>query len=95
MAYDLEEQEQIDALKAWWQQYGNLVVLAALACLITIAGFQGWRYYRAQQMERAATLFGQLDEADARELTVKHLRAEAPQRRLKLAEALALVQAPV
>ena len=30
MAYDLEEQEQIDAIKAWWNQYGNLVMLAAI-----------------------------------------------------------------
>ena len=64
MAYDLEEQEQIDALKAWWKEYGNLVVLAALACLLTIAGFQGWRYYRGTQTERAATLFTQLDQAE-------------------------------
>jgi predicted negative regulator of RcsB-dependent stress response len=64
MAYDLEEQEQIDALKAWWNEYGNLVVLAALAALLTIAGFQGWRYYRGTQIERAATLFTQLDEAE-------------------------------
>lgn len=64
MAYDLEEQEHIDALKAWWQQYGNLIVLAVLACLVTIAAFQGWRYYRAQQTERAAALFSQLSEAE-------------------------------
>src|SRR5215212_11349301 len=64
MAYDLEEQEQIDAIKAWWNQYGTLVMLAAIACLVTIAAFQGWRYYRAQQAERAATLFGQLDQAE-------------------------------
>lgn len=63
MAYNLEEQEQIDALKAWWNDYGNLVVLAVLACLITIAAFQGWRYYRAQQTERAGALFSQLDQA--------------------------------
>jgi predicted negative regulator of RcsB-dependent stress response len=64
MAYDLEEQEQIDAIKGWWGQYGKLVILAAIAFLFTIAAFQGWRYYRAQQAERAATLFMQLDEAE-------------------------------
>ena len=31
MAYDLEEQEQIAAIKAWWKRYGNLVLLAAAA----------------------------------------------------------------
>ena len=64
MAYDLEEQEQIDAVKAWWKQYGNYVMIAVIACLITIAAFQGWRYYRAQQSERASVLFAQLDQAE-------------------------------
>ena len=25
---DLQEQEQVDALKAFWQQYGNLITIA-------------------------------------------------------------------
>lgn len=64
MAYDLEEQEQIDAIKAWWNDYGNMVVLGVIACLLTVAAFQGWRYYRAQQAEKAATLYTQLDQAE-------------------------------
>jgi len=64
MAYDLEEQEQIDAIKGWWSEYGNLVVMAVVACLLTIAAFQGWRYYKAQQAERAAMLFTQLEQAE-------------------------------
>lgn len=64
MAYDLEEQEQMDAIKAWWTDYGNMVVLAVIACLVTVAAFQGWRYYRAQQAEKAATLYTQLDQAE-------------------------------
>ena len=64
MAYDLQEQEQIDAIKAWWTDYGKLVLLAVTACLVTIAAFQGWRYYQARQAGRAATLFSQLDEAE-------------------------------
>src|SRR4029079_2185627 len=64
MAYDLEEQEQIDAIKAWWEQYGKLIMLVVVACAVTIAAFQGWRYYRAQQSERAAGLFIQLEQAE-------------------------------
>ena len=64
MAYDLEEQEQIDAIKSWWKDNGKLVALGVIACLLTIAAFQGWRYYRAQQAERATTLFSQLNEAE-------------------------------
>lgn len=64
MAYDLEEQEQIDKIKDWWRDNGKLVILAVMACLLTIGAFQGWRYYKAQQAERAAVLFGQLDQAE-------------------------------
>ena len=64
MAYDLEEQEQIDAIKAWWKENARLVMLAVIACLVTIAAFQGWRYYRAQQAERSAALFTQLEQAE-------------------------------
>src|SRR4051812_43759879 len=64
MAYDLEEQEQIAAIKGWWNDYGKLVLLAVIAALVTIAAFQGWRYYRNQQAERAATLYTQLTEAE-------------------------------
>ena len=65
MAYDLEEQEQIEAIKGWWQDNGKLVMVGVIVCLLAIAGFQGWRYYRAQQAERASTLYSQLDEAEA------------------------------
>ena len=78
MAYDLEEQEQLDAIKAWWSDNGKLVMLIALLCLVTVAAVQGWRYYRAQQAEGAATLFGQLGEAD-RENDAKRVRAIAGQ----------------
>jgi predicted negative regulator of RcsB-dependent stress response len=64
MAYDLEEQEQIDAIKGWWNDNGKLVMLVVIGCLLAIAAFQGWRYYRAQQSERAASLYLQLSEAE-------------------------------
>jgi predicted negative regulator of RcsB-dependent stress response len=63
MAYDLEEQEQLATIKAWWQQYGNLVMLAATAALLTIAAFQGWRYYKHTRTMAALTLYEQLERA--------------------------------
>lgn len=64
MAYDLEEQEQLDELKSWWKQYGKLVILVAAAFFASFAAFQGWRYYRDTQALAAATLYGQLQQAD-------------------------------
>lgn len=63
MAYDLEEQEQLEAIKSWWQQYGNFITAAVVAVAIAVAGYQGWRYYRQTQAVGAATLYGQLDQA--------------------------------
>ncbi|HET7159397.1 MAG TPA: tetratricopeptide repeat protein [Burkholderiales bacterium] len=64
MALDLEEQEQIETLKAWWSDHGKLVVAIAVAAALAVSAFQGWRYYSAQQAERAATLYLQLGEAE-------------------------------
>lgn len=64
MALDLEEQEQIAALKAWWAQYGTLTVTLILVCSLAAAGYQGWRYYRYQQATGAGTLYAQLVQAD-------------------------------
>jgi predicted negative regulator of RcsB-dependent stress response len=63
MAYDLEEQEQIDALKSWWKQNGNLVLLAVIAALVAFAGVNGWRYYNERQSERASQLYAELEKA--------------------------------
>lgn len=41
--YDLDEQERLDELKAWWKRWGNLVMIG-LAVLIAAAA--GWRYWQ-------------------------------------------------
>jgi predicted negative regulator of RcsB-dependent stress response len=64
MAYDLEEQEQIAAIKSWWKEYGTLVTAAVAAFALSFAGFNGWRYYRTSQTTAAVTLYEQLDHAE-------------------------------
>jgi predicted negative regulator of RcsB-dependent stress response len=64
MAYDHQELEQLEELKSWWKEYGNLVILAALGCALVIAGYQGWRHYRYTQGVAAATFYEQLDQAE-------------------------------
>lgn len=63
MALDLEEQEQLAAIKSWWREYGNLVTVALIAALLSLAGYQGWRYHRHSQALGAVTLYEQLDQA--------------------------------
>ena len=57
MALDLEEQEQVAELKAWWQQHGNLVVAVITAAALTFAGWQGWRWYERSQAAQSAVLY--------------------------------------
>jgi predicted negative regulator of RcsB-dependent stress response len=61
--YDLEEQEKLDALKAWWKDNGRTVILAVTVFLVTIAVLQGWRYHQRNQALDAAALYGQLLES--------------------------------
>lgn len=64
MAYDLEEQEQLAALKAWWAQYGRLIMVTVVVVLVVVGGIRGWHYYRGTQAEAATVLFDQLQRAE-------------------------------
>ncbi len=60
---DLQEQEQLDELKAFWRQYGNLVTWTLALALAVIAGFNGWNLWQRKQAEGAAVLFDQMQKA--------------------------------
>ncbi|MCL2875282.1 MAG: tetratricopeptide repeat protein [Betaproteobacteria bacterium] len=64
-AYDLEEQEQIAELKAWWTQYGNLTVSILLVLALGFAGWQGWGRYRSTGAAEASALYSDLQRAAA------------------------------
>ncbi|MCL2590456.1 MAG: tetratricopeptide repeat protein [Betaproteobacteria bacterium] len=62
-AYDLEEQEQIAQLKAWWAQYGNTIVTILLVLALGFAGWQGWNKYRNSGATEASALYSDLQRA--------------------------------
>ncbi|HEX7386178.1 MAG TPA: tetratricopeptide repeat protein [Castellaniella sp.] len=63
MAYDLEEQEKIDALKAWWERYGTASMVLVLAIVVAFAGWRGWQWYEAHQAEQAMGYYEALEAA--------------------------------
>jgi len=65
MAFDLEEQEKVDAIKAWWAQYGTSLILGVAVFAAAVVGAQGWRYYQRSQAEQAATLYLEVEKAAA------------------------------
>ena len=63
MPLDLEEQEQLAELKAWWKQNGPLLLALACAVAIALAGWQGWRWYQRSQALQAGALYETLVKA--------------------------------
>jgi len=63
MALDLEEQEQVAELKAWWTQHGNRVLAAVIAVAVAVVGWQGWRWYEHGQAAQASVLYDTLSKA--------------------------------
>lgn len=63
MPLDLEEQEQVAELKAWWRQHGNLIVTLVLAAALAFAGWRGWGWYQASQAADASALYETLARA--------------------------------
>jgi len=57
MALDLEEQEQVEELKAWWKLHGGLVTAFVVALAVGFAGWQGWRWYQSDQAGHASVLY--------------------------------------
>ena len=76
MALDLEEQEQLAELKAWWRQHGNLIVTTIVAAALAFSAWQGWRWYQASQAGQAAGVYESLVRA-AQTADAKALRDAA------------------
>ena len=60
---DLEEQEQLDQLKAFWKRWGNLITWVLTAALAAFAAWQGWNWYERDQAAKAAAMYDEFDRA--------------------------------
>lgn len=60
---DLEEQEQLDQLKHFWNTYGNLISWVLIAVFGTIAAMNGWQYWQRSQSAKASALYDEVERA--------------------------------
>ncbi|CAN7306743.1 YfgM family protein [Rhizobacter sp. LjRoot28] len=60
---DLEEQEQLDQLKAFWKKYGNLITWVLVAVLGAYAAYAYWEKRGLEQSAKAGLLYDELDRA--------------------------------
>jgi len=65
MSYDLQEQEQLDALKAWWRAHSNWVTTAATVVLLAVLAYQGWSWYGLRQAAAASALYEEFERASS------------------------------
>lgn len=75
MAYDLEEQEQIDEFKAWWKQYGKMVSSLVIGGVALYAAYQVWHYVQNKQALEASTEYQALMITDSKD--VKAIQAKS------------------
>ncbi len=58
---DLQEQEQLDQLKHFWSQYGNLITGLLIVILLATAAWNGYQYWQRKQASQAAAMFDEVE----------------------------------
>lgn len=58
---DLEEQEQLDELKHFWKQYGNIITWVLIAGLAAFAGWNGYQHWERSQAAQAAGMYDEME----------------------------------
>jgi len=75
--FDLEEQEQIDALKQFWRSYGKLIITIVVAAVIAFGGTRWWQHRALTQSQSASEQFNAFEVAEAEEELEQQLQIGA------------------
>jgi predicted negative regulator of RcsB-dependent stress response len=57
---DLEEQEQLDQLKAFWEEYGNLITAVLVIVVGAYLAWLGWNAWQRDQGAKAGSMYDEL-----------------------------------
>jgi predicted negative regulator of RcsB-dependent stress response len=57
MPLDLEEQEQLDSLKAFWEKYRSVIMGLVTVVLFVFAAYNGWQWWKNSQATEAGKLY--------------------------------------
>lgn len=60
---DLEQQEQLDEIKHFWKQYGNLITWLLIVVFGAIAAWNGYQYWQRSQAAQASQMYDEVDKA--------------------------------
>ena len=71
MREDLEQQEQMAAIKGFWRDNGRIIFAVVLVIALGFGGDQGYQAYAAHQGEKASRLLTQFEQAIAEQNATK------------------------
>ena len=60
---DLQEQEQLDAVKAFWKRYGNLITWLLVVVMGAFAAWNGWNWWERDQAMKSGAMYDELERA--------------------------------
>jgi hypothetical protein len=78
---EVDEEVRQDEYQKLWTRHGNKIIGVAVAAVLAVAGFEGWKYYQQSQAEQASIVYldavqkandGKHDDALATLAAVKH-----------------------
>lgn len=61
--YDLDEQERLDELKAWWKRWGSLLMMGLAVVFAAVAGWRYWQNHTVTQSLEAASVYEKLTQS--------------------------------
>ncbi|MBC7547482.1 MAG: tetratricopeptide repeat protein [Polaromonas sp.] len=60
---DNEQQEQLDEIKHFWKQYGNLITWGLIVVFGAVASWNGYQYWQRSQSAQASLLYDEVERA--------------------------------
>ncbi|MFM7331760.1 MAG: YfgM family protein [Brachymonas sp.] len=60
---DLEEQEQLDKIKGFWKQYGNIVSAVLILVFGSIAAYNGYQWWQRDKAAQAGSMYDEVERA--------------------------------
>ncbi|MBS7808507.1 tetratricopeptide repeat protein [Variovorax sp. PCZ-1] len=58
---DLEEQEQLDRLKAFWKQFGNVISGVLILVFGSIAAYNGYQWWQRDKAAQASAMYDEVE----------------------------------
>jgi predicted negative regulator of RcsB-dependent stress response len=60
---DLEEQEQLDRIKAFWKQFGNIISGVLIVVFGSIAAYNAYQWWQRDKAAQASTMYDEVERA--------------------------------